>query len=534
LADFGQSRLSTEQTPALGTMFYMAPEQADMEAVPDARWDVYALGALLYCMLTGGPPYRTGATVDAFERTPDLNERLQHYRESIAQSPLPSSHRNVRGVDKMLAAIIDRCLAADPERRYANAQEVLDALDARAARLARRPIMVLGAVGPALLLAVVTWFAWQGFSTAVWQSNDALTDRALASSGFAAKYVAKTAADELERRCQLVSDVADSKLLRVRMAEMLSKPDVRKLLVALSDPKWNVADLEPQRNQFRDRPDRQALQKDFEALVARVAPTRNGEQVASWFFCDANGVSIVRTSNVPSQGEPNRTIGRNFAWRSFFHGSGQEKEETWRPKPGEHLTSTTISNVFRSQATSRWIVAVSTPVFDDSMQPNFLGVVAMTVEVGRLIQFPGDDNQFAVLVDNRDGDHKGLILQHPLFDELVAAQGRLPDRFKNCRVPADDMPNTPWVEEHYKDPLADDPAGVEYRRRWLAQMEPVRMSGRDTGWIVIVQQSYDKAIGIALEQLRGGLVRAGLIAVGLIVLVMAGMWWMAKKVGASR
>ena len=60
LADFGQSRLSHEQLPALGTLFYMAPEQADMEAVPDARWDVYALGALLYCMLTGGPPYRTG------------------------------------------------------------------------------------------------------------------------------------------------------------------------------------------------------------------------------------------------------------------------------------------------------------------------------------------------------------------------------------------------------------------------------------------------------------------------------------------
>ncbi|MBW8885842.1 MAG: serine/threonine protein kinase, partial [Planctomycetia bacterium] len=45
LADFGQSRLSHEQKPALGTLFYMAPEQADLQAVPDVRWDVYALGA---------------------------------------------------------------------------------------------------------------------------------------------------------------------------------------------------------------------------------------------------------------------------------------------------------------------------------------------------------------------------------------------------------------------------------------------------------------------------------------------------------
>src|SRR5882672_9751039 len=35
LADFGQSRLSTEHSPSLGTLFYMAPEQADLEAMPD-------------------------------------------------------------------------------------------------------------------------------------------------------------------------------------------------------------------------------------------------------------------------------------------------------------------------------------------------------------------------------------------------------------------------------------------------------------------------------------------------------------------
>ena len=53
LADFGQSRLTHEQTPSLGTLFFMAPEQADLSAVPEARWDVYALGSLLYAMLTG-------------------------------------------------------------------------------------------------------------------------------------------------------------------------------------------------------------------------------------------------------------------------------------------------------------------------------------------------------------------------------------------------------------------------------------------------------------------------------------------------
>ena len=210
LADFGQSRLSTEQAPALGTMFYMAPEQADLDAVPDARWDVYALGALLYCMLTGGPPHRTGKTVDEFERTPELGQRLAHYRQTIDGSPPPADHRKMRRVDKLLAAIVDRCLAPDPGKRFPNVQAVLDALDGRASRLARRPMMVLGAVGPALLLAVVSWFAWQGFHAAVQQSNAALTARALKTNEFAAQFAARNAAYELEHRYQAVERVAAS------------------------------------------------------------------------------------------------------------------------------------------------------------------------------------------------------------------------------------------------------------------------------------------------------------------------------------
>src|SRR5439155_15726280 len=72
LADFGQSRLSHEQTPALGTLFYMAPEQADLKAAPDARWDVYALGALLYCMLTGEPPFRSAEALALIEQNVGL------------------------------------------------------------------------------------------------------------------------------------------------------------------------------------------------------------------------------------------------------------------------------------------------------------------------------------------------------------------------------------------------------------------------------------------------------------------------------
>src|SRR5262249_40496868 len=127
LADFGQSRLSHEQTPALGTLFYMAPEQADLQAVPDVRWDVYALGALLYGILTGAPPHRSDSAVPESETATDLEERLARYRQLIANSPPPMAHRQVPGVDRELADIVDGCLARDRHQRYANVQEVLDA-----------------------------------------------------------------------------------------------------------------------------------------------------------------------------------------------------------------------------------------------------------------------------------------------------------------------------------------------------------------------------------------------------------------------
>jgi eukaryotic-like serine/threonine-protein kinase len=537
LADFGQSRLSNEQMPALGTMFYMAPEQADLEAMPDARWDVYALGALLYCMLTGHPPHRDGSTVDQFERTPDLKQRLTKYRQMIVESPQPSEHRGVSGVDSLLADIVDRCLAADPDQRFPNVQSVLDALENREIRRARRPMMVLGAIGPALLLAVVAWFAWQGFNTAIRESNTALTDRALKSSLFAAQFGARAAGKELERRYQLVEQVADSDRFRQALKQAMGKPKYKELVTKLNDPKLSAAERDTLQEEFRDDPDRKVLQRMFTRLIPSIYQPREEEEVASWFYCDAQGLSVVR---VPES----RTIGENFAWRSFFHGGLRDMDESWRPEQSKHLAATTLSAVFRSRATSRWVVAISTPVFDDSEEKNFLGVVAITVEVGQLIESllrggelqrggeerRGAEQIFAVLVDSREGDNQGVILQHPLFDKMIETQGELPDRFQNYRIHADELPNVPERQKKYHDPIGGDPEGGRYDRHWLAQMASVKVRDSDTGWLVIVQTAYYPAIGYTMEDLTTGLLRYGLITLILIALIMTGLWAWAGSV----
>jgi serine/threonine protein kinase len=157
LCDFGQSRLSDEQNPALGTLFYMAPEQADLKAVPDARWDVYALGALLYHMLCGEPPHRTPENERTIEAGETLDERLAAYRRIVRQGPKATKHRTVSGVDRRLSEIVERSLHVDPQKRYPNAQAVLDELEQRDQQRARRPLLSLGIVGPGLLLLAMAY-----------------------------------------------------------------------------------------------------------------------------------------------------------------------------------------------------------------------------------------------------------------------------------------------------------------------------------------------------------------------------------------
>jgi hypothetical protein len=527
LCDFGQSRLSRERAPALGTLFYLAPEQADLKAVPDVRWDVYALGALLYCMITGSPPYRTPDAAERLEAAGGLDGRLAEYRRMILDAPPPVAHRQTPGVDRALAEIISRCLAADPHRRFPNVQSVLAALAARARHKALRPAMILGAVGPALLLAVVSLFAWRGFQTAVRDSERALTSRALRTNSFAAMYVGRAAKGELERRYAAVEQVAGSGEWRRAAAEAVRQPELARLLADLSDPRKSEAELEPLRRRFREHPARKRLGQKLEALMpARMRPAAKGEreEVASWFFCDAHGISTVRTPE-------SDTVGKNFAWRSFFWGGLTDQPRNWRPGPGRHVEATAPSVIFSSQASGRWIVAISTPVFDDSPGRDFLGVVALTVEVGRFVELLGGDDPLAVLVDWRPGPHQGAILQHPLYDTLRRRDGRIPERFFDYRLAAGDLParDNPSRCKNYRDPLAADPEGRAYAGTWLAMEEPIVVRSREMGWRVIVQGTYAKAIGSTLHELRTSLVRYSLTAGAMVLAIVAGLWAAALR-----
>jgi serine/threonine protein kinase len=103
----------TAHGTVLGTPAYMAPEQArgDVERV-DARADVYALGAILYFLLTGRPPGRHPAAPDAPTRTWRGPRRATSADVTPPREVAP-------GVARALEAICLKALAPEPDARYA-------------------------------------------------------------------------------------------------------------------------------------------------------------------------------------------------------------------------------------------------------------------------------------------------------------------------------------------------------------------------------------------------------------------------------
>jgi len=122
LTDFGLARLIesessvTHTLDVLGTPSYMAPEQAvGNNAAVTGPTDVYGLGAVLYQLLTGQPPFAGGATYETIKLLLD-------------SEPRPPRSLNPK-VDRDLSTICLKCLEKDPKRRYSSALALAEDLE---------------------------------------------------------------------------------------------------------------------------------------------------------------------------------------------------------------------------------------------------------------------------------------------------------------------------------------------------------------------------------------------------------------------
>ncbi|HHK41769.1 MAG TPA: serine/threonine protein kinase, partial [Planctomycetaceae bacterium] len=121
IADFGlvkrldqEASQMTQHGSVMGTASYMAPEQSRGETDIGPPADIHALGGILYCLLTGRPPFLGSNVYDT----------IQQVR---TEEPVPPSRLRPK-LSNDLETICLKCLHKSPEKRYASAEELAEDL----------------------------------------------------------------------------------------------------------------------------------------------------------------------------------------------------------------------------------------------------------------------------------------------------------------------------------------------------------------------------------------------------------------------
>jgi serine/threonine-protein kinase len=450
IADFGVARLTdrtdgtTRAEQWLGTPEYMAPEQAATD--PSATTlgpatDVYALGVLLYEMLTGRPPFRA-------------HEPLETLRQVREEEPIMPRRLRPK-ISRDLETICLKCLNKDPARRYPSAKQLCDDLErwldgrpilARPAGRLERTVKwarrhperaLISALAAAAALLLVVAYGWQ-----LWSEN--------------------------ARYARHLADSADCQFLLVKYAVRQTAEDteLRDLLRG------------PENNQPRLRA---YLVKTKDTFVRWF--TRPGENVPiiNWFVMDPQGTIVADSSADPN------SVGKNYSFRDYFRGGIQSR--MLGDQGGVY-----ISRVYESEQDDRFKFTAITKIVGPGKLYGLLGaslavdskLVALDMKkepTGAMIVGPTDPN--TRLSDQKPARELPpfVVVLHRDYD----LPGQKPKSVSSRQLTCLNLLASEPARHEVSDRLAGEGSFMHYARVG------------DSGFVVMVERPYPWPIGLLLR-----------------------------------
>jgi serine/threonine protein kinase len=307
LCDFGQARGRGSHARTLGTLFYMPPEQARMEGIPDPRWDVYALGALLYEMLTGDKP-RFSTDLSKLLTSPtssgtETRDRLDQYARHLEAHPSVDAHRHVKQVDSSVARLVDRCLTIEFDDRLTDANAIWREIKDSEHKRRAKPLYIFGALAPAIVFLLLGSMVLLGGQLMLNRITQDWKLQTHSSNAAVAEAIGSSIKDFYDNRISILEKAAKSS----KTLELFVSPDHDKQVDAL-----------------------------------RALYDRHRADVSRWTLTDADGIQRANYGRTGERdldddpaamvGEDLTNINKNFAFRSWFNGK-QERPETSATDP---------------------------------------------------------------------------------------------------------------------------------------------------------------------------------------------------------
>ena len=281
VTDFGlakqvhQKSEMTMEGSVLGTPSYMPPEQArgNLEEV-DARSDIYAIGATLYQLLTGNPPFAAASVYETI-------------RQVLNKEPTDPQDRNP-DIPQDLATIIMKCLQKSPDKRYQSALELQEELQRflQGMPILARPIgsierltrwcarnRLIASSSAAAIVGVLAMLVTM--TVAYFVTNDALLD----------------ARKSFERSKQTVDDF----FVVVTQNELLQTPNTREVREVMLDKALQYYESlrEQQPGSMSDERTFVADNADLEFKIGQIAEAQGNTASAINYY--GNAANTIRT-----------------------------------------------------------------------------------------------------------------------------------------------------------------------------------------------------------------------------------------------